>query len=204
MNLGDLKQMVWDTIDDAPPDITVIKWMQSGQNRLASAIGAKFPDFVTNGTFDPSASPVFDSKWHEALAVFACARYKESESSMQEVTNFQQQFEDLKKEFAERYQVPVQYMDNDYSQQWTNVAGQTTFTITKNGFDQNYSNLKVYINGILQVDWQFTSPVTSTSTNVNNFTLGGTIPALVSTDIVTAIWDNQNQLLEAPYPFWTW
>lgn len=204
MNLGELKQMVWDTIDDAPIDLTVVRWMQSGQNRLASAVGAKFPDFVDNNSFDPNFTPVFDSKWHEALAIFACARYKESESSMQEVTNFQNQFDDLKKEFAERYQVPVQYLDSDHSQQFTNAAGVTEFTITKDGFDQNYSNLKVYVNGILQVDWQFTNPTNSTSTNQNNFTLGGSIPTLVSTDIVTAVWDNQNQLLEAPYPFWTW
>jgi hypothetical protein len=204
MNLGDLKQMVWDRIDDAPLDLMVIRWMENGQSRLASVVNAVFPPFVTNGQFDPTFTPVFDAKWHEALVIFACARYKESESSMQEVQNFQQQFDDLKKEFAERYQVPVQNMDNDHSQQFTNAAGVTEFTITKDGFDKNYSNLKVYINGKLQVDWTYTNPVSATSTNINNFTLGVSIPTLMATDIVTAVWDNQNQFAEPPYPFWTW
>jgi hypothetical protein len=193
MQLQELKARVWSRIDDAPVDLTVIQWFDDAQNRLGSAVGAKFPRFVTNNSFDPTKEPVFDEKWQEALVVFACARYKEAEASLAEVQNFQMQFEDLKGEMTENYEVPPQYRDDRLSQQFTATDGQTDFTITKQGYDPTYGNLKLYINGLPTTDF------TLASDGSTGFSL--TTPTTVG-DSVTALWEEHYEYQESPYPWW--
>lgn len=196
MNLQELKASVWERVDDAPSDITVIKWFDDAQNRLASACDAKFPRFVSNNQFDPNYTPVWDEKWHEALIVFACARYKESEASISEVNNFQTQFEEIKREMSENYQVPPQYRDDRVSQQFTATAGQTTFTITKLGYDPVYGNLKVYVNGIPTTD--YLTPADGSP----SFTFNPTTVLNVD-DKVTVLWEEHYEYQQAPYGWWS-
>jgi hypothetical protein len=195
MQLQELKSRVWSRVDDAPTDLTVIQWFDDAQNRLASALGAKFPKFITNNKFDPTQEPVWDEKWHEALVVFACARYKEMETSLSEVQNFQMQFEDLKAEMTENYQIPLQYRDDRLVQQFTAIDGQTDFTITKLGYEPVYGDLQVFINGNQTTDFR------KKTDGTKGFILGATI-SLVSGDTVTALWDEHYDYQEAPYPWW--
>lgn len=192
MNLAELKAQVWERIDDAPADLTVIKWFENAQNRLASACNAKFPRFIVNNQFNATDSPVFDEKWHEALVVFACARYKEAESSLSEVANFSQQFEELKAEMMENYIAPLQYRDDRLVQQFTATAGQTDFSITKVGYIPEYGNLKVYVNGIETTDF--------TVSTDKMFTVNS--PVLNVGDGVTALWEEHYEFAEPPYPWW--
>jgi hypothetical protein len=194
VNLSELKAQVWERIDDAPADLTVIKWFDNAQNRLASACNAKFPKFVTNSQFDPNVSPVFDEKWHEALVVFACARYKEAESSLSEVANFAQQFEELKAEMMENYIAPLQYRDDRLVQQFTATVGQTDFTITKLGYTETYGNLRAFVNGLETKDF------THTNDGTNQFTINS--PVLSVGDDVTALWEEHYEYTEPPYPWW--
>lgn len=195
MKLQELIQMVWDNVDDAPSNQTVVRQFQAAQNRLASAVEAKFPSFFTNGNFDANTEPVFDDKWHEALALFACAKYKEAESSISEANNFMAQFEELKKEFVENYQVPQQYRDDRLSQQFTVVDGQSTFTITKLGYDPSYGNLKVYVKGIQTTD--YTTPADGSP----SFTVNPATP-LVAGDMITTLWEEHYEYQEPPYSWW--
>lgn len=195
MQLQELKAKVWDLIDDAPLDLAVMRWFDMAQNRLASAVGAKFPKFVTNGAFTSTVEPVFDEKWQEALVIFACARYKESEASLSEVANFQQQFEEWMKEFSENYQVPLIYRDDRFCQQFTvSDITATTFTITKIGYDPNYGNLKVFKNGIETTDFSLAADGTK------SFTINPTTTLVVG-DAITALWEEHYEYGEAPVPW---
>ena len=195
MQLQELKQMVWDRVDDNPVDLTVIRWFDSAMSRLASSAKAKFPRFVSSGTFDPTTEPAIPEKWQEALVVFACARYKEGEAALNEVANFDAQFLEILKEFAENYEIPLQYRDDRLSQQFTATAGQIDFTITKQGFDSVYGNLQVFINGTATTYFQL---------NDNTFTLVDPQIPLVGGETITALWDEHYDLKEAPYSWWNW
>lgn len=196
MQLQELKAMMWDRVDDAPLDLTVMRWFDAAQLRLASAVNAKFPKFVTNGTFTPTVEPVFDEQWHEALVVFACARYKEAEASLNEVANYQQQFDNIVKEMTENYEVPLIYRNDRVSQQFTVTdPTQMTFTITKIGYDPTYGNLKVFINGLETTDFALAWDGTKA------FSINATT-SLVVNDIVTALWEEHYEFQESPVPWW--
>jgi hypothetical protein len=199
MQLQELKQMVWDNVDDAPLDLTVMRWFDRAQARLASAVNASFPKFVTNGVFTPTFEPVFDERWHEALVAFACARYKEQEASLNEVANFQQQFDNILKEMTENYEVPLIYRSDRFTQQFTVTDNTvTTFNITKIGYDPSYGNLKVYINGLETTDFYLASDGTK------SFTINPTTPLAVN-DAITALWEEHYEFLEPPVPwFGSW
>jgi hypothetical protein len=198
MQLQELKQQVWDRIDDAPVDLTVIRWMDSAQRRMASAVGAKFPSFVSNNSFDSTLEPLIPEKWQEALIVFACARYKEGEASLNEVANFDAQFQEIAKEFTENYEVPIRYRDDRVSQQFTATANQTQFIITKIGFDPVYGNLQVFINGAKTSNFQIDSNI---DPSVQSFTLTVAQPALTGGETITALWEEQYAIQEAPTPW---
>lgn len=193
MRLQDLKLDVWDRVDDVPADTAVVRWFNAAQNRLAASVNAKFPSLIdANGTFNPLVEPVYDEKWQEALVVFACARFKEAESSINEANNFQSQFDELKKEFTENYEVPVQYRDDRNTQQFTASQGQTLFTITKEGFDPVYGDLKVHVNGVESTHFWIRE---------KSFEFNAIQNPLVSGDIVTAIWEESYAYQEPPYPW---
>lgn len=193
MQLQELKQMVWETIDDAPADLTVIRWFDRAQDRLASSVGAKFPRFIANGTFDPNTEPVWDEKWHEALVVFACARYKEAESSLNEVQNFQQQFDTLMSEMSENYQIPIQYRDDRLVQQFIAVSNQVSFVISKLGFDPVYGNLQVFVNGVETTDFTLDA-------DTKMFTINATT-VVNADDKITALWQEYYDYDQPPVPW---
>lgn len=191
MTLQDMIDAINRRLDEVVDVADAVEWLNAGKNQMAIAVGAKFPDLVVG---QMQSSFVFDERYHEAPVLYACARYKERDSSTSEAGNFMVQFEQLKREFVLEYEVPPRYREDRFSQQFVAEDGQTTFTITKNGYDPQYGDLKVYINDVLYED-------VNVYTDKTFMILNKTINA---GDAITAVWEEHTYLQEPPFNWWRW
>lgn len=212
MNVTDLTNAINNRVDDElSGDTAVYEWLNAALNQLGIAVQAVFPQLTV-----ATDIPVIPVKYHESLAVYAAAKYKERDSSLSEASNFMQQFENMKKDFIRYYDPPLQYRDDPLSQIFTATAGQMAYVITKDSFDPTYGDLQVFYNGrVLQrdVDYQQTrNPATSyanvvttntTTNDPNGFTLNA--PLVVSAgDVISAIWEEHEDYVRPPYEWWSW
>lgn len=188
MNLSQMVEAISRRVDDVVNINDAVEWLNSGKNHLAMAVNAKFPDLVsTNG----NSQFVFDEMYHEAPVLYACASFKEQDSSLNEVNNFMVKFEQIKQEFVKNYEVPPEYRNDRLSQQFEVINGVNTFTITKDGYNPQFGDLKVYVNNIL----------------TNNFLLDGltfTVSPATDGDKVTAVWEEHTDLIDPPFNWWGW
>lgn len=192
MTLQEMINAINRRIDDVVATPDAVEWLNEAQNLMGIAVGAKFPQLVStnmSGTF------VFDERFHSIPIMFASARYKEQDSSLQEANNFMGQFEEFKKEFVENYEVPMRYKEDRYTQQFIATNGQDTFTITKVDYDPRSGDLKVYRND-LPIDLNYKGWGTDKSFQLS-------IPC-VAGDAVTATWEYHSDQQEPPYSWWKW
>jgi hypothetical protein len=181
--------MVESNVDDVLTSDVVVPWLNAGLNKLAVEVKAVFPQLRNDG--DLEDVPVIDEKYHELLVLYASAMYKGQDSARMEKADYLNQFYTDMANFAENYNPPMQYRDDELVQQYKATAGQTTFTITSDIYNEQYGNLKVYVNSV---------KTTGFTKSGNTFTL--TNPASEG-DAVTAIWESHAELEQAPYG-WTW
>ena len=206
MNVQQMIDAINRRIDDTILPEDAVEFLNAGQNNLAMDINAAFTQLsVTNlsGTFD------FDSKFHEIPVIYACMRFKELDSVLTEANNYRAQFEQMKKYFIQNYQIPIWQRDDRLTQQFTALAGQTAFVITKDGYDPRQGDLVVYKNGIKLMAWdKVYSTVTdeinivttlTTTNNPNGFILTN---ACSLGDKITALWEEHVDLVEPPYSWW--
>lgn len=190
MTLQEMIDAINRRVDDVVDPTDAVEWLNAGKNRMAMAVGADFPDLTLSNMQE---SFVFPAKYHEGPVLYACAKFKENDSSLGEAANFMTQFETILREFMENYEVPPRYRDDRLSQRFTAKKGQTTFTITKPGYEPRFGDLKVFVNDI-QVDVEIVP-------GSKSFTV---LTELNDGDIVTAVWEEHWDLNEPPYNWWTW
>lgn len=189
MDFSYMKTQVENRVDDQPGVDSIMAWINAGLGVMGAKVDAIFPTITsTSDTF------VFDDKWAEIPILYACFRFKQSDLMTQDAQFYYQQFNELLKEFATRYQVPPQYKDTANSQQFTASAMQTDFTITKDSFSSDISDLILYKNNVKLPSDAFT--MTDTGFTLDNATNAG--------DFITAIWEPRAELEEPPYTWWTW
>lgn len=189
MNLQQMIDAINRRVDDVVDAKDAAEWLNSGKNQMAIAVGAKFPDLdsaVLTGTF------VFDDQFHEAPVLYAAASFKEQDSALSEVGNFMSKFENLKKEFVRSYVVPPRYRNDRLSQQFIATAGQTSFIVTKEGYDPTVGDAKIYVNDRYVIS----------SIGVDNELILDV--ATVLGDCVTIVWEEHTDLIDPPYNWWTW
>lgn len=187
MNLGEMLNAINRRVDDLVPLADAVEWLNSGKNQMAAAVNAKFPDL---NSLDTSDTFVFDDVYHEAPVLYACASFKEQDSSLNEVNNFMVKFEQLKQEFVKNYVVPPQYRNDRLVQQFQASGGNQTFTITNEGYAPQFGDLKVYVNNL---------PVRDFTTSEYTFTC----PNVTDGDYVTAVWEEHTDLIDPPFNWWS-
>lgn len=185
MNLQEMLSAINRRIDDVAVQTDAIEWLNEGKDKMAIAVGAKFPDVVSL-----TDSFVFDAKYHGLPVLFASARYKEQDAVLTEASNFMNQFMNGLTEFVSKYEIPPQYRDDRVSQQFIASAAGQTFTITKQTYNATYGDLKVYINNV----------------ETTNFTINDTgtvtVPDSIIGNNVTMVWEEHTDFIEPPYSFW--
>jgi hypothetical protein len=114
-------------IDDDLPPTDVISWLNDALLDLGRAVKATFPALSLENSTD---SPVIPEHWHEALVLYAAARAKEQDSSINEADRFLVQYEARKADFVSYYEVP-----DEYKAAWNNDD-----TIANESFIQQLGN----------------------------------------------------------------
>lgn len=192
MLLSDMLLLLETYVDDSINNPDAVRWLNAGQNKMAVEVKAAFPQLtITSGL---NTTFVFPEKFHETPVLYAAAMYKAQDSSMQEKESFLMQFRDGLQEFSENYDPPARYRDDAITQQFIATAAQTEFTITKEGYNYRFGNLRVYVND-RRTDYFL--PV------VTGFLYTDPAPILVG-DAVTAVWEEHSDLYVRPaiYPGW--
>jgi hypothetical protein len=186
MKLSDMFTILNAYVDDVVAATVATAFLNAGQNEMASEIKGAFPQLTATNLDDTF---VFPEKYHEIPILYAAAMVKAQDSSIREKESFLNQFNQKVKVFTENYDLPAQYRDDVNSQQYVSTAGQTSYTITKDLYVPDYSNLKVYVNDI----------------RIYTFTASGNVFTLKSEslldDKVTAVWDIDHAMQEPPYPW---
>lgn len=212
MTVDDLINATNSRVDDElHGDSAVYEWFNSGLNQLGIAVQAIFPQLSQN-----TDTPAIPAKYHEALAVYAAAKYKERDSSLSESNNFMGQFNEMKKDFVKFYDPPLQYRDDELSELFTAQAGQLAYVITNKTYNPMAGNLQVYYNGRLltpNVDYflpdnpaQTYTQIITTNTETNDqdgFVLNANM-TIHAGDLISAIWEEHADYVEPPYSFWRW
>jgi hypothetical protein len=192
MKLSDLINLLNGYVDDVIDATTATRLFNAGQNQMAVDIKASFPQLIASNLNDTF---VFPEKYHEAPVLYAAAMVKAQDSSIREKESFLSQFGLAVANFTENYDVPARYWETPSVQQFTATAGQTTFLITKESYNPDYSNLKVYINDVPTTSFSLATDGT------NSFIL--TTSAALN-DAVTASWEQREEFTGPPMPWWSW
>lgn len=174
-------------VDDVVDTSIAGSLLNAGQNKMAVEVKANFPQINTT---TPDATFVFPEKFHEMPVLYAAAMYKTYDSSVRESDALMNQFLGALSNFTENYNPPYRYWDDFNVQQITAVNGTLTYTITKDGYNRDYADLRVYVNDL-------TVPFTP-STVDNTFT----IDSVVDGDAITVIWETHSDLVNPPYEWW--
>lgn len=192
MNLTELVNLLNANVDDVVDTTTATRWLNAGQNLMASEARASFKQLDptdANSTFD------FPEKYHEIPVLYACAMFMASESSLGEKESYLRQFNEGLKTFTENYDIPVEFRDDSTTQHFTKVANDNhTYTITKRGYSER-SNLRVYLDGIENT--YFTK-------NDKTFTIVYDVIQNIEPangTKITAQWEDRPDLQEPPYPW---
>lgn len=210
MTLQEMIDAINRRIDDTISATDATEFLNAGQNVLAMEIGASFTQLIATSL---TSSFDFDAKWHEIPVIYACMRFKELDSVLTEAQNYRAQFEQMKKQFIQSYELPAYLRDDRTAQQFTAVAGQTTFVITKDGYAPNYGSLKVYLfrsgvpylvtfNKVVSTADDY-SEITTTTTTTNDPRGFILTSACAVGDKITAIWQEHQDVVEPPYPWWS-
>lgn len=179
--------------EDDLEGLTILGWFDDAQDRIGVRVGARFPRFLnSDGTQSNVTEPVFDTRYHELLVTYACARYRESDEAIGEAQYLDQLFESSLNECATEMLVEPQYQDDENSQQFLIVAGQTSVTVTKPTFTQYYSSLQVFINGI------------ETTNYLINNRLITPLQVLNVDDIVSVLWEEAHIYNNPPQLYGGW
>lgn len=194
MKLSDMYTLLGTYVDDVVTPTTATQLLNAGQNKMAVDAKAVFPqlsDSTPEGTF------IFPEKYHEIPVLYAAAMVKAQDSSIREKGSYLDQFYSGMRDFTENYDIPMQYRDEQFIQQFTATLNQTDFLVTKDTFiNSNLSGLKVYVNNRL-VDFTTSAEYIPTYT----FRLK---TASSAGDAVTAVWETHHEYDQPPMPWWTW
>lgn len=186
MNISTLIKSTNDRLQETLPTLTIIGWFNEAQNKLASRVEAVFPSLVNkDGTQSPITEPVWDDRFHDLLVIYACARFRESDEAIGEAQYLDGLFYDKLTDAVAEMDIPLQYKNNDNTQQFKSTEGQVDFTITKDTFHDTYGKVQVFVNG-------------TELTKFSDFSISGrTISLLtpcIENDLVSILW-------ETPYTY---
>lgn len=146
MKLSEMKTRLEFYIDDISDMNIAVGLFNTAKDRMATEVKATFPDIVAEG--DNSTSFSFDPAFHEVPVLYAAAMYKSADSSINEKNSYMTQFEAGVVRFVSAYKVPIEFRNDEVTEQHIATDGQTDFVITKDGFYPRFTRLRVYINGV--------------------------------------------------------
>jgi hypothetical protein len=177
--------------DQSIDDVAMETWIKQAINRINVALSSKIPT-----TIIASQEPLFDERFHEALVLFGVAKYRESDSSYNDAQYFMGQFDDMVRVMQRDMELlPSTRMD--YNHRQIVVTNNTIMSYTMDiPYGSYFDSITVYQND-KQVDPNYYS------TSLQNGTLTFKGITLANGDKITIKFENNSDLNEPPYSWWT-
>lgn len=182
-----LKKRVDSLIDDFMDTEMFYSFAEMTKGEMEQRANILVPSFYkfepSYGEYVPNtdAETVWANKWDNLIVWGVASKFKDSESSTTESQLFQQRFETELNLFVQQHQLPVQYLDNDTTQQFTTKV----FTINKPTYNGDNTNIKFYVNNVRVVD----NGLISSDDNYTFIYLGSFTD---NTDTMTVVWAGTN------------
>jgi hypothetical protein len=171
----------------------ITMWVDQAINRINQALQANIP--VTTGkpiTYEPE----FDVRYHESLVLFSVGKYRESDSDYNSGVYFMNQFADMVRTM-QRDMVLQPSVRTDYNIQQIIVenAGTLLYTLTM-PYGSYFDVITVYNNNVLLDSMYY-----SINLNTKSITFKGI--SLVPNDKITIVFENNSDLNNPPYGWWS-
>lgn len=178
--------------DQSIANADITGWVDDAINRINQALHANFP---TTGGNTTTLVPSFDARFHEALVLFAVAKYRESDSDYQAGQYFINLFDDMIRVMQrDMFIAPSYRMDGTVQQITVTNASTVTYNLTM-PFGSYFDDIQVYQNDNL-VDpsnyriTQYTKQITFL-----NITLA-------VNDKITIDYELNSEINQPPYEWW--
>lgn len=175
--------------DQSIDDTAMTVWIQQGINRINQALHTRIPTTVVG-----NEEPKFDSTYHESLVLFGVMKYRESDSSYNDAMYFMDKFDTMVNLMKRDMAIPPSIMADFNTQQITvedALVYDYQLTIPSGSY---YDTVKVYVNDV---------EVKHTVDQFNQLLRINPITTLVSGDQITVRFENNSDLNEPPYQWWS-
>ena len=171
----------------------IVTWVDMAINRINQALQANIP--LTKGK-PTTYEPEFDSRYHEALVMFAVSKYYEADSAYANAQYFMQQFENMVSLMQRDMEIKPS-MRADYNVQQIVVTDPSVSAYTLNmPYGSYFDTVSVYRNDV---------PVDSKNyyLNPHNKQIVFTGITLSANDKITIVFENNSDMNNPPYQWWT-
>lgn len=196
MELSEIRTYVKDLAEQdlSITDAQVDRWLDSAIDRINTALESNYPKVTSKAS---TYIPEIDERYHEALVLFANAKYRESDADFQSAMYFMNSFNDMLMDMQRDMEVPPSFRKNKNTQQIV-VTNPTTIGYNLNIQKGAYFNyITVYINDV-EIDPRY-------------YTLNGRLKSitfkgvtLTVNDKITVIFEDSGDLNQPPYTWWNW
>lgn len=171
-------------------DITI--WVDNGINRINQALKTNIP--LTTGK-PTTYVPEFDIRFHEALVLFAVAKYRESDSDYNSAQYFLQTFSDMVNVMQRDMTIsPSMRVDDNVQQIVVANASTLTYNLIMD-YGSYFDTLTIYQN-----DNVVDSNYYSINMDKRQLTFKGLTLAIG--DKITILFENNSDLSNPPYQWW--
>lgn len=171
-------------------DITI--WVDNAINRINQALKTNIP--LTSGK-PTTYVPEFDIRFHEALVLFAVAKYRESDSDYNSAQYFLQTFNEMVNVMQRDMTIsPSMRVDDNVQQIVVANASTLTYNLIMD-YGSYFDTLTIYQNDVV-VD----SKYYSINMDKRQLTFKGI--TLTVADKITVLFENNSDLSNPPYQWW--
>lgn len=178
--------------DQSIPNTDITSWVDDAINRINVALQCNIP---TTGGNITTLVPAFDPRFHECLVLFGVGRYRESDSDYNSSQYFMNQFESMLNTM-QRDMVLQPSTRVDYNvQQIVATTGTLVYTLTI-PYGSYFDMFNVYKNDVLVDQLNYRISLTSKSITFIGITLA-------TNDKITIVFENNSDLNNPPYQWWT-
>lgn len=174
-------------------DADIVRWIDSAIDRINVALQCKIPSVTGQpDTYEPE----FDSRFHESLVIFANAKYRESDADFNSATYFMNEFDKMLMNMQRDMELKPSTR-KDYNVQQIVVTNPTTMVYDLSmPYGSYFDYVKVYHNDVELNPHSYTFDV-----NTKKVTMKGI--SLVLNDKITILFENNSDLNNPPYAWWS-
>lgn len=178
--------------DQSIANADITGWVDDAIGRINQAMKSNIPTTAGNTT---SLVPAFDVRFHEALVIFAVAKYRESDADFQSAQYFSMQFDDMVRTMQrDMTLLPSVRVDDQIQQIIVTNASVFTYNLIMD-YGSYFDYVSVYKNDILVDPLNY-----STSLQKRQITFKGI--TLAVNDKITILFENNSDLNNPPYQWW--